>query len=261
MRPHGRSTLGTLACGAANAPSGLSSPRARVFGPDHAATRRLLGVVALGLILGISAPGAAQEPGRAQVIVASDGRLTVRARAVPLVKLLRLIAARTGVGVAVAGDLDAPVTADLDDVAPGEAIRQLVRDHATVWIARPAARTPDGAGVSDSADVGVRARAVMALGALKTAGAAAALRMALGDSAPSVRIQAAYALRRSQGVAAVPALANVAANDPDPTVRLVAVRTLSSLPGAASTRALERASRDPDASVRQEAARRLGGRR
>jgi hypothetical protein len=230
-----------------------------VFGPDQAATRCLLGVVGLGLTLGISAPGAAQEPGRVeqtQVIVARDGRLTVRAHGVPLVKLLRLIAARTGVGVAVAGDLDARVTADLDDVEPGEAIRQLVRNHATVWIARPAARRPDG--LSDSADVRVRARAVAALGTLKTAEAAAALRTALGDSAPSIRIQAAYALLRSQGVAAIPALANVAANDPDPKVRRVAVRALSFLPGAASSRAMERASRDPDASVRQEAARRVG---
>lgn len=234
---------------------GVSSSRLRVA--DHAAARRLLGVVGLGLTLGISAPGAAQEPGRAeqaQVIVARDGRLTVRARAVPLVKLLRLIAARTGVGVAVTGDLDARVTADLDDVEPGEAIRQLVKNHATVWLARPAARRPDGAGLSDSA----RARAVRALAAQRTDEAAAALRTALGDSAPSVRVQAAYALRRSQGAAAIPLLANVAADDPDPTVRLAAVRALSALPGAASTRALQRASQDPDASVRQEAARRLG---
>ena len=166
---------------------------------------RLVGVVGLGLTLGISAPGAAQQPGRAeqtQVIVAHDGRLTVRARGTPLVTLLRLIAARTGVGVAVTGDLDARVTADLNDVEPGEAIRQLVKSHATVWIAQPAARRPDG----DSPDARGRARAVMALGAVKTPAAAAALRTALGDSAPSVRIQAAYALRRSQGAAAVPLL-------------------------------------------------------
>ena len=222
---------------------------------------RLVGVVGLGLTLGISAPGAAQQPGRAeqtQVIVGHDGRLTVRAHRTPLVKLLRLIAARTGVGVAVAGDLDARVTADLDDVEPGEAIRQLVKNHATVWIAQPAARRPAGAGLSDSPDARVRARAVMALGAVKTPEAAAALRTALGDSAPSVRIQAAHALRRSQGAAAVPLLEQVAANDPDPRVRLVALRALSFLPGAASARALRRASRDADASVRQEAMRRLG---
>ena len=59
-------------------------------------------------------------------------------------------------------------------------------------------------------------------------------------------------------MAAIPLLANVAADDPDPTVRLAALRALSALPGEASTRALQRASRDPDASVRQEAARRLG---
>jgi hypothetical protein len=219
--------------------------------------RLLVGVVGLSLMLGISAPGAAQQPGRAeqaQVIIARDGRLTVRARGTPLVKLLRLIAARTGVGVAVAGDLDALVTADLDDVDPGEAIRQLVKNHATVWIAQPAARRPDG----DSPDARVRARAVMALGAVKTPEAAEALRTALGDSASSVRIQAARALRRSQGAAAVPLLEQVAANDPDPKVRLVALRVLSFLPGAASARALRRASQDGDASVRQEAMRRLG---
>jgi HEAT repeat protein len=221
---------------------------------------RVVGVVGLGLMLGISAPGAAQQPGRAeqaQVIVARDGRLTVRARGIPLVKLLRLIAARTGVGVAVTGDLDVRVTADLDDVEPAEAIRQLVKNHATVWIAKPAARTPAGAGLSDSPDARARARAVMALGGVKTPEAAAALHTALGDSAPYVRIQAAHALRRSQGGAAVPLLEQVAANDPDPKVRLAALRSLSFLPGGASARALQHASRDADASVRQEAIRRL----
>lgn len=41
---------------------------------------RFIGVVAVGLTLGTSAAGAAQESGRAaQVIVGPDGRLTVRA--------------------------------------------------------------------------------------------------------------------------------------------------------------------------------------
>jgi hypothetical protein len=223
---------------------------------------RLVGVVGLGVLLGISAPGAAQQPGRveqAQVIVAGDGRLTVRARGIPLVKLLRLIAARTGVGVAVTGDLDAPVTVDLTDVEPGEAIRQLVKDHAAVWIAKPAARRPSGAGLSDSPDARVRARAVTALGGVKTSEAAEALRAALGDSDASVRIQAAHALRRSQGEAAIPALEQVVANDPDPKVRLGALRALSFLPRAATSGAMQRASRSADASVRQEALRRLGG--
>jgi HEAT repeat protein len=129
-----------------------------------------------------------------------------------------------------------------------------VKNHATVWIAQPAARRPD----RDSPDTRARARAVRALGAVKTPEAAAGLRTALGDSAPSVRIQAASALRRSQGVAAAPLLEQVAADDPDPQVRLAALRALSFLPGAASARALQRASRDSDASVRQEAMRRLG---
>lgn len=217
---------------------------------------RLVGVVGLGLILGISAPAAAQQPGKAeqaQVIVA-HGRLTVRARGMPLGKLLRLIAARTGVGVAVTGDLDAPVTVDLDDVEPGEAIRQLVKNHATVWIAQPAARRPE----PDSLDTRARARAVRALGDVKTPEAAAALRTALGDGAASVRIQATSALRRSQGAAAAPLLEHVVANDPDPKVRLAALRALSVLTGAVSARALEHASRDADASVRQEAMRQLG---
>ncbi|HUF94391.1 MAG TPA: HEAT repeat domain-containing protein, partial [Candidatus Limnocylindria bacterium] len=115
-------------------------------------------------------------------------------------------------------------------VEAGEAIRRLAKDHATVWIAQPA-RRPGGGNrlLSDSPDARVRARAVTALGAVKTAQAAAALRTALGDSAPSVRIQAANALRRSQGVASIPVLAQVATNDPDPQVRRAVARTLSFL--------------------------------
>lgn len=192
---------------------------------------RFIGVVGVGLTLGISAPGAAQEParpGHARVIVGHDGRLTVRAHGVRLAELLRVIASRSGVGVAAVGDLDARVTADLDGVEAGEAIRRLAKDHATVWIAQPA-RGSASRLLSDSPDARVRARAVMALGAVKTAQAAAALRTALGDSAPSVRIQAAYALRRSRGTAAIPLLAQVATNDPDPQVRRAVARALSAL--------------------------------
>ena len=224
----------------------------------HTLTVSLLCIVALGM----TAPIAAQEPGRpeqSQVIIGRNGLLTVRAHRAPLGRLLRLIAARTGVGVAVAGDLDARVTADLTDVEPGDAIRQLVKSHATVWISQPAANRP-GAG-SDSTDDRARARSVRALGAVKTPEAAATLHAALGDSVSSVRIQAVHALARSQGAAAAPTLGHVAANDPDPRVRLVAVRVLSSLPGAAAKSALEIASRDSDASVRAEAARRLGSAR
>jgi hypothetical protein len=231
--------------------------------------RFLIVIVALTV-----ASAAAAEP--AMTVNADNGRLTVRARETPLVDVLQLIASRSGVGLAAAGDLDVRVTVDLDDVEIGEALRRLAEPGATVWIVEPGPTAPAATIVSqthrsvgefipggaapmaaETSDARATERAATVLGALTTPQPAAAGIVALADPSASVRVHAAYALRQSEGVAAIPILAAVAISDPEPRVRLAAVRALSFLPGEDAARALALASRDPDAAVRREAARGL----
>ena len=246
----------------------MTQARVRILGA-------LLAGLTIGMITAAAPPIVHAETG--PLVVIDEGRLTVHASATPLATLLRLIASRSGVGLAAVGDLDAPVTVDLDGVELGEAIGRVARPHATVWImgraqrgsgdsrapaaaernAGAAAAENEARSAGDAPDARLRQRA-MVFGPLGTPPSAAALQTVLADPDVSVRVQAAYALRQSEGVTAIPMLAYVAATDPDARVRVAAVRALSFLPGADAARALALASRDPDASVRREAARGLG---
>jgi hypothetical protein len=106
-------------------------------------------------------------------------------------------------------------------------------------------------------DPSVRARAATTLGRVGGAEAAAALTAALSDQTPSVRIQAAHALRSAEGPRAIPAIGDVLLSDPDVSVRRAAVRILGTLPDPAATAALSRAAADSDAQIRHDVSRTL----
>jgi HEAT repeat protein len=106
-------------------------------------------------------------------------------------------------------------------------------------------------------DAFVRARAALALGALKGPLSEPALARALGDSAPEVRVQAVRALRSVDGARAIPVLGRVLLTDPDVTVRRAAAQMLGSLRDPAATSALSVAAQDADAFIRREVTRAL----
>ena len=232
----------------------------------------------LGAVPGIG--GAQSNP----VISHTNGRLSVRVREMPLGQVLEHIVARSGISIAAAGNLDAPVSAYFEGVEADEAIRRLAGPHATVWVTvplQPALRPPgnvlgvpprsmppsrpsaDAEGFEAAsralrdADPRVRVRGVLALGRMQAPQAVGALRAAAFDPVASVRLQVVYALRRIEADEAIPALAELAGGDPDVNVRRSAVRVLAALRGPDVVPALQWASRDPDAGIRREAERAL----
>ena len=111
--------------------------------------------------------------------------------------------------------------------------------------------------IASDADAAVRHQAVAALGQLKGPEIEEVLTDALADVDTSVRVRAVRGLRGAGTDTAVQSLTEVLAGDPDPQVRLAAVRALTSLPGTVTAQGLEKALSDPDAVVRETAARGL----
>jgi len=111
--------------------------------------------------------------------------------------------------------------------------------------------------IASEEDAAVRHRAVAALGQLQGPAIEDVLTGALADVDASVRVRAIRGLRGSGTETAVQSLSGVLAGDPDPQVRLAALRALTSLPGATTAQGLAKALSDPDARVRDTAARGL----
>jgi hypothetical protein len=103
----------------------------------------------------------------------------------------------------------------------------------------------------------VRARAVAALAGLKGAEVEALLTRSLEDAEASVRVRAVRGVRLLGNSGAAQSLSQVMGGDPDPRVRAAALSALSSLPSRASLQAIEKASADPNSSIRDTAARAL----
>jgi len=103
----------------------------------------------------------------------------------------------------------------------------------------------------------VRQQGVAALGRLKGPDVEPALTAALADDDASVRVRAVRGLRGTGTTTAVQALAGALRDDADPSVRLAALDALMSYPGRTMLRGLAGAAADPDARVRDAAARGL----
>jgi HEAT repeat protein len=103
----------------------------------------------------------------------------------------------------------------------------------------------------------VRAAIVSALGACGTAAATAPLVTALGDKDAFVRRQAARGLGRLRALDAVGPLTTSLGGDVDADVRREAAAALGSIRSASARPALQKALRDPDPYVTEEAARAL----
>jgi hypothetical protein len=106
-------------------------------------------------------------------------------------------------------------------------------------------------------DALVRQQAVAALGRLQGRDVEPVLTAALADDDASVRMQAVRGLRGTGTETAVQALAGALRGDADPSVRLAALDALMSFPGRAMLQGLVNAAADPDARVRDAAARGL----
>src|SRR5262245_13526043 len=111
--------------------------------------------------------------------------------------------------------------------------------------------------MASEADAAVRYQAVAALGRLTGVEVEPLLTDALGDTDVAVRVRAIRGLRGVGTDTAVQALTDVVVGDPEPQVRLAAVSALLSLPSRTMFQGLEQASADPDAVVRDVAARGL----
>jgi len=104
-------------------------------------------------------------------------------------------------------------------------------------------------------DAGLREQAVAALARLDTATAEPALVAALSDVDVSVRVRAVRGLRTFGTDTAAASLADVLIADADPRVRLTALAAVGSLFGPRMPTMLEKASTDPDVTVRETALR------
>lgn len=109
-------------------------------------------------------------------------------------------------------------------------------------------------GASD-ADAALREQAVAALGRLTSPGAEPLLVAALADVDVSVRVRAIRGLRTFDTETAAASLADVLIADVDPRVRLAALAAVGSLSGPRVPTMLEKASTDPDVTVRETAVR------
>jgi hypothetical protein len=147
---------------------------------------------------------------------------------------------------------------------PAEAFQKLPDDLSGVPALVHEARRKSEAAVAElavisasEADPVIRRQAVAALGRLKGPDVEPALTAALADNDTDVRLRAVRGLRGSGTGTSVQSLAAVLAGDVDPLVRLAALDALTSLPGLTMQQGLARAVADPDARVRDAAARGL----
>jgi HEAT repeat protein len=104
-------------------------------------------------------------------------------------------------------------------------------------------------------DAGLREQAVAALGRLTDAATEPALVAALSDADVSVRVRAVRGLRTAGTDTAAASLADVLIVDADPQVRLTALAAVGSLSGPRVPTMLQKASTDPDVTVRETALR------
>lgn len=103
----------------------------------------------------------------------------------------------------------------------------------------------------------VRQQAVAALERLKGPAIEPLFTAALADVDVSVRVRAVRGLRGTGSETALASLARASTSDGDPEVRLAALSALMSFPGHTMEQSLVRAAGDPDARVRDAAARGL----
>ena len=109
--------------------------------------------------------------------------------------------------------------------------------------------------IASGPDAALREQAVAALARLDTAVAEPALVDALDDVDASVRMRAIRGLRTFGTDTAAQSLANALIRDADPEVRLTALAAVGSLSGPRMLTMLEKASADPDVTVRETALR------
>lgn len=108
---------------------------------------------------------------------------------------------------------------------------------------------------ASDADAGVREQAVAELARLTGPATEPALVSALADTAVEVRIRAIRGLRTFGTDTAAQWLANALIGDADPQVRLTALAAVGSLSGPRMLTMLEKASADPNVTVRETALR------